>query len=212
MSEVLPSGRPYRHIGVLGTSKFYEIRNRSYIFTPQFLDQHHFYLALDNQMIVEMLRTELAYLSSCWRMTGRPTLTFSITRSMLVEHGDAIDPCILATLRKLQDGYFAGASAAAAPPPPPVGPGPGDGQRHWEDRQGQWLRRHRLDGAVNRAPVGFYRKVWKILQKCHGLSIDGYVLPSSTTREVAREEERESERYNTYGQIYKSVVCQSKML
>ncbi|XP_041837948.1 phosphorylase b kinase regulatory subunit alpha, liver isoform isoform X2 [Melanotaenia boesemani] len=103
------SGRPYRHIGVLGTSKFYEIRNHSYIFTPQFLDQHHFYLALDNQMIVEMLRTELAYLSSCWRMTGRPTLTFPITHSMLVEEGDAIDPCILATLRKLQDGYFAGA-------------------------------------------------------------------------------------------------------
>nr|XP_057944682.1 phosphorylase b kinase regulatory subunit alpha, liver isoform isoform X4 [Doryrhamphus excisus] len=103
------SGRPYRHIGVLGTSKFYEIRNRSYIFTPQFLDQHHFYLALDNQMIVEMLRTEVAYLSSCWRMTGRPTLTFPITRSMLVEDGNAVDPCILATLRKLQDGYFAGA-------------------------------------------------------------------------------------------------------
>ncbi|KAF3832845.1 hypothetical protein F7725_026510 [Dissostichus mawsoni] len=103
------SGRPYRHIGVLGTSKFYEIRNRSYIFAPQFLDQHHFYLALDNQMIVEMLRTELAYLSSCWRMTGRPTLTFPITRSMLVEDADAIDPCIVSTLRKLQDGYFAGA-------------------------------------------------------------------------------------------------------
>uniref|UniRef100_A0A7N8X2S9 Phosphorylase b kinase regulatory subunit n=1 Tax=Mastacembelus armatus TaxID=205130 RepID=A0A7N8X2S9_9TELE len=77
------SGRPYRHIGVLGTSKFYEIRNRFYIFTPQIVDQHHFYLALDNQMIVEMLRTELAYLSSCWRMTGRPTLTFPITSSML---------------------------------------------------------------------------------------------------------------------------------
>uniref|UniRef100_A0A669DCY0 Phosphorylase b kinase regulatory subunit n=1 Tax=Oreochromis niloticus TaxID=8128 RepID=A0A669DCY0_ORENI len=103
------SGRPYRHIGVLGTSKFYEIRNRSYIFTPQFLDQHHFYLALDNQMIVEMLRTELAYLSCCWRMTGRPTLTFPITRSMLDEDGETIDSCILSTLRKLQDGYFAGA-------------------------------------------------------------------------------------------------------
>ncbi|XP_077569112.1 phosphorylase b kinase regulatory subunit alpha, liver isoform isoform X3 [Stigmatopora nigra] len=103
------SGRPYRHIGVLGTSKFYEIRNRSYIFTPQFLDQHHFYLALDNQMIVEMLRTEVAYLSSCWRTIGRPTLTFPITRSMLVEDGSEIDPCILATLRKLEDGYFAGA-------------------------------------------------------------------------------------------------------
>ncbi|CAL8246317.1 unnamed protein product [Lota lota] len=108
------SGRPYRHIGVLGTSKMYQIRDRSYTFTPQFLDQHHFYLALDNQMIVEMLRTELAYLSACWRMTGRPTLTFPITRSMLTEDGDAVDPCILSTLRKLQDGYFGGARVQTA--------------------------------------------------------------------------------------------------
>ncbi|XP_052465420.1 phosphorylase b kinase regulatory subunit alpha, liver isoform isoform X4 [Carassius gibelio] len=108
------SGRPYRHIGVLGTSKFYEIRNGTYTFTPQFIDQHHFYLALDNQMIVEMLRTELAYLSSCWRMTGRPTLTFPITQSMLVEDGVSIDPCILSTIRMLQDGYIAGARVQMA--------------------------------------------------------------------------------------------------
>uniref|UniRef100_A0A6Q2YYP1 Phosphorylase b kinase regulatory subunit n=1 Tax=Esox lucius TaxID=8010 RepID=A0A6Q2YYP1_ESOLU len=104
------SGRPYRHIGVLGTSKFYEIRSRTYTFTPQFLDKHHFYLALDNQMIVEMLRTELAYLSSSWRIIGRPTLTFPITHNMLVDDGEGIDPCILSTLRKLQDGYFGGFS------------------------------------------------------------------------------------------------------
>ncbi|XP_012675197.1 phosphorylase b kinase regulatory subunit alpha, liver isoform isoform X2 [Clupea harengus] len=103
------TGRPYKHIGVLGTSKFYELKNRTFAFTPQFIDQNHFYLALDNQMIVEMLRTELAYLSSRWRMTGRPTLTFPITQSMLVEDGESIDPCILSTLRKLQDGYFGGA-------------------------------------------------------------------------------------------------------
>ncbi|XP_063068268.1 phosphorylase b kinase regulatory subunit alpha, liver isoform [Engraulis encrasicolus] len=103
------SGRPHRHIGVLGTSKFYEIRNRTYTFTPQFIDQHHFYLALDNQMIVEMLRNELAYLSGSWRMTGRPTLTLPITNNMLVEDGESVDPCILSTLRKLQDGYFGGA-------------------------------------------------------------------------------------------------------
>nr|XP_015219272.1 PREDICTED: phosphorylase b kinase regulatory subunit alpha, liver isoform isoform X1 [Lepisosteus oculatus]XP_015219273.1 PREDICTED: phosphorylase b kinase regulatory subunit alpha, liver isoform isoform X1 [Lepisosteus oculatus]XP_015219274.1 PREDICTED: phosphorylase b kinase regulatory subunit alpha, liver isoform isoform X1 [Lepisosteus oculatus]XP_015219275.1 PREDICTED: phosphorylase b kinase regulatory subunit alpha, liver isoform isoform X1 [Lepisosteus oculatus] len=107
------SGRPYRHIGVLGTSKLYIIRNRIYTFTPQFIDQHHFYLALDNHMIVEMLRTELAYLSSCWRMTGRPTLTFPITHSMLTEGAENIDPAILATLRKLQDGYFGGARVQA---------------------------------------------------------------------------------------------------
>lgn len=62
--------------------------------------------------------------------------------------------------------------------------GSGDAQLHWEERHGQWLRRRRLDGAINRVPMGFYQKVWKILQKCHGLSIDGYVLPSSTTREA----------------------------
>lgn len=66
----------------------------------------------------------------------------------------------------------------------PVSTCPGDAQLHWEERQGQWLRRRRLDGAINRVPMGFYQKVWKILQKCHGLSIDGYVLPSSTTREM----------------------------
>ncbi|KAJ3592869.1 hypothetical protein NHX12_005207, partial [Muraenolepis orangiensis] len=66
----------------------------------------------------------------------------------------------------------------------PVAGGPGGAaQLSWEETRGQWLRRRRLDGAINRVPVGFYQKVWKILQKCHGLSIDGYVLPSSTTRE-----------------------------
>ena len=33
------------------------------------------------------------------------------------------------------------------------------------DRQGQWLRRRRLDGALNRVPKGFYPKVWMILEK-----------------------------------------------
>lgn len=33
------------------------------------------------------------------------------------------------------------------------------------DRQGQWLRRRRLDGALNRVPVGFYTDIWKLLQR-----------------------------------------------
>uniref|UniRef100_A0A674C494 Phosphorylase b kinase regulatory subunit n=1 Tax=Salmo trutta TaxID=8032 RepID=A0A674C494_SALTR len=53
-----------------------------------------------------------------------------------------------------------------------------------DSRHGQWLRRRRLDGALNRVPVGFYQKVWSILQKCHGLSIVGCILPASTTREM----------------------------
>lgn len=59
-----------------------------------------------------------------------------------------------------------------------------DQQTCKDNRQGQWQRRRRLDGALNRVPIGFYQKVWKLLQKCHGLSVEGFVLPSSTTREM----------------------------
>ncbi|KAM6960090.1 phosphorylase b kinase regulatory subunit alpha, skeletal muscle isoform [Tautogolabrus adspersus] len=103
------TGRPYRRIGVLGTSKFYIIRNTMFSFTPQFIDHQHFYLALDNKMIVESLRTEIAYLASRWRMTGRPTVTFPISQTMLTEDHTNLDPAVLATLKKLQDGYYGGA-------------------------------------------------------------------------------------------------------
>ncbi|CAB1345581.1 unnamed protein product [Coregonus sp. 'balchen'] len=86
------TGRPYRRIGCLGTSKFYVIRNTIFAFTPQFIDHQQFYLALDNQMIVDMLRTDLSYLSSRWRMTGRPTVTFPISQTMLTEDHSDLDP------------------------------------------------------------------------------------------------------------------------
>ncbi|XP_053932068.1 phosphorylase b kinase regulatory subunit alpha, skeletal muscle isoform isoform X1 [Cuculus canorus] len=103
------TGRPYRHMGVLGTSKLYKIRKNIFTFTPQFIDQQQFYLALDNKMIVEMLRTDLSYLCSRWRMTGRPTITFPVSHTMLDETSSSVHPTVLATLRKLQDGYFGGA-------------------------------------------------------------------------------------------------------
>ncbi|XP_077778597.1 phosphorylase b kinase regulatory subunit alpha, skeletal muscle isoform-like isoform X3 [Podarcis muralis] len=103
------SGRPFRHMGVLGTSKFYDIRSTIFAFTPQFLDQQQFFLALDNKMIVEMLRTDLSYLCSRWRMTGRPTIIFPVSHMMFDDSGDGIHPAVLAMLRKLQDGYFGGA-------------------------------------------------------------------------------------------------------
>uniref|UniRef100_A0A8B9HSB5 Phosphorylase b kinase regulatory subunit n=1 Tax=Astyanax mexicanus TaxID=7994 RepID=A0A8B9HSB5_ASTMX len=103
------TGRPYRRIGVLGTSKLYIIRNTIFTFTPQFIDHQQFYMALDNRMIVEMLRTDLSYLSSRWRMTGRPTVTFPVSQTMLTEDHKDLDPAVLATLKKLQDGYYGGA-------------------------------------------------------------------------------------------------------
>ncbi|KAM7043195.1 phosphorylase b kinase regulatory subunit alpha, skeletal muscle isoform 3-T3 [Acridotheres tristis] len=103
------TGRPYRHMGVLGTSKLYKIRKNIFTFTPQFIDQQQFYLALDNKMIVEMLRTDLSYLCSRWRMTGQPTITFPISHTMLDETNSSVHPTVLAMLQKLQDGYFGGA-------------------------------------------------------------------------------------------------------
>ncbi|XP_043489493.1 probable phosphorylase b kinase regulatory subunit alpha isoform X3 [Polistes fuscatus] len=52
------------------------------------------------------------------------------------------------------------------------------------DRQGQWLRRRRLDGALNRVPRGFYPRVWQVLERCQGLAIEGRVLPQNLTQEM----------------------------
>lgn len=53
-----------------------------------------------------------------------------------------------------------------------------------KNREGQWLRRRRLDGALNRVPKGFYPKVWLLLERCHGISINGRVLMNQLTREM----------------------------
>ena len=37
-----------------------------------------------------------------------------------------------------------------------------------EDRAGHWIRRRRLDGALNRVPPDFYPNVWHILEKVSG--------------------------------------------
>jgi phosphorylase kinase alpha/beta subunit len=52
------------------------------------------------------------------------------------------------------------------------------------DKHGQWIRRRRLDGSLNRVPIGFYSKVWMALEKCQGIQIYSYVLNQSLTREV----------------------------
>jgi phosphorylase kinase alpha/beta subunit len=56
------------------------------------------------------------------------------------------------------------------------------------EKQGQWLRRRRLDGALNRVPRGFYSQVYKLLVRCQGLAIEGKVLPQSLTQEMTEGE------------------------
>ncbi|PZC75659.1 hypothetical protein B5X24_HaOG205766 [Helicoverpa armigera] len=52
------------------------------------------------------------------------------------------------------------------------------------DRQGQWLRRRRLDGALNRVPRDFYPRVWGVLERCQGLVIQGKILQPNLTQEM----------------------------
>ncbi|XP_015440099.1 PREDICTED: probable phosphorylase b kinase regulatory subunit alpha [Dufourea novaeangliae] len=59
-----------------------------------------------------------------------------------------------------------------------------DGSESEPDRQGQWLRRRRLDGALNRVPRDFYPRVWQVLERCQGLAIEGRVLPQNLTQEM----------------------------
>ncbi|XP_008550075.1 probable phosphorylase b kinase regulatory subunit alpha isoform X2 [Microplitis demolitor] len=59
-----------------------------------------------------------------------------------------------------------------------------DGSEIEPDRQGQWLRRRRLDGALNRVPRDFYSRVWHVLERCQGLVIEGKVLPQHLTQEM----------------------------
>jgi hypothetical protein len=47
--------------------------------------------------------------------------------------------------------------------------------------QGRWLRRRKIDGALNRVPPNFYPKVWKLLSKCEGLKVGKAFLPRDPT-------------------------------
>lgn len=59
-----------------------------------------------------------------------------------------------------------------------------DGNEMEPDKQGQWLRRRRLDGALNRVPRDFYPRVWQVLERCQGLVIEGKLLPQNLTQEM----------------------------
>merc|ERR1719266_2235600 len=53
------------------------------------------------------------------------------------------------------------------------------------DTHGSWIRRRRLDGALNRVPLGFYSKIWNILESCHAIVIvDDKRLETSLTQEM----------------------------
>ncbi|PAA91890.1 hypothetical protein BOX15_Mlig023206g1 [Macrostomum lignano] len=51
-------------------------------------------------------------------------------------------------------------------------------------RGGQWIRRRKIDGALNRVPSGFYNNIWRLIERTDGLSIRGEVIGQHLTREM----------------------------
>lgn len=47
-----------------------------------------------------------------------------------------------------------------------------------------WQRRRLLDGSLNRVPPGFYTRMWSLLLKCQGISVNGNILLQTITQEM----------------------------
>lgn len=52
------------------------------------------------------------------------------------------------------------------------------------NRHGQWLRRRKIDGALNRVPPGFYQRLYQLLRRCRTLCIQNMCLDVSLTYEM----------------------------
>lgn len=99
------TGRPNYSIGVLGTSMLYNVGNSILAFTPQILDYHQFYLALDNDFLADRIKSLVGFLGANWRILGRPILTMIITHSMLE---DSVASSIAKMIQMLRSGYISG--------------------------------------------------------------------------------------------------------
>jgi len=101
------SGRRSRDVGILSTSKLYSLHDRIFAFTPQLTDQHHFYVAVDYELMIDTFKNELYFLKSSWQnMLGRPVVVIVI-RQLQLEQGK-IPVAMVTTLKKLKSGYING--------------------------------------------------------------------------------------------------------
>ncbi len=95
------AGRPLRQLRTLATSKLYILSGEKLIFLPQCLNQKGFYLAMDNRLLIQRLRSEFKYISRHWHSPGNPLLVMVIKPNMLLSHNREI---LVEFIRELQAG------------------------------------------------------------------------------------------------------------
>ncbi|VBB34087.1 unnamed protein product [Acanthocheilonema viteae] len=116
------TGRPLdREIGVLSTSKLYQLGQKFVIFTPQFMDQKRSYLMYDIRILMNEWSSELQYIYSSWNNTsvsGRPLIVLIVAKNMLEADMTPNDSSftdvhmkasVIGTIRKIATGYIGGA-------------------------------------------------------------------------------------------------------
>jgi len=99
------TGRPLRQLRTLATSKMYILAGERLLFLPQCLNQKGFYLAMDNRMLIQRLRLELAYIYTHWDRPGNPLVIMTIKHNMLGNHNREV---LIGFIKELQQGSTQG--------------------------------------------------------------------------------------------------------
>ncbi|KAE9419761.1 hypothetical protein Angca_005880 [Angiostrongylus cantonensis] len=117
------SGRPLdRDVGLLSTSRLYQIGNKFVIFTPQFMDSRRSHLMYDIRILMDEWSSELQYIYTSWNsvsISGRPLVVLIVNNDMLTTNGLSdfsnislnryMKSTVLGTIKKINTGYLGGA-------------------------------------------------------------------------------------------------------
>ena len=99
------SGRPNRPIGTLGCAKTYSVCGTTVLCYVVRFNIADFYLFHDTEYVIDEVRSDLMFLSSCWRMHGRPTYCL-LLREDNFKSGSA--PLIFNLLAEMRQGQCSG--------------------------------------------------------------------------------------------------------
>lgn len=117
------SGRPVdRKVGLLSTSRLYQIGSKFVIFTPQFMDSRRSHLMYDIRILTDEWSSELQYIYASWNsvsISGRPLVVLVVTQGMLSTEGLAhfsnmplnrqMVSTVIGAIKKINTGYLSGA-------------------------------------------------------------------------------------------------------
>ncbi|KJH46430.1 phosphorylase kinase alpha/beta [Dictyocaulus viviparus] len=117
------SGRPLdRDVGLLSTSRLYQIGDKFVIFTPQFMDSRRSHLMYDIRILMDEWSSELQYIYASWNsvsISGKPLVVLLVNNDMLTTDGLSsfsnislnrfMKSTVLGTIKKINTGYLGGA-------------------------------------------------------------------------------------------------------